>query len=320
MKRQAMILLPALAAWLAGCNSEPSDGRMIGVLAWDRVELSNEAAEPIRDIPVHEGQRVDAGSLLVQLDTRRAHAALDRTTARRRHAEAVLDELNRGARPEQIAQARATLAGAAASVTETQRELARQQQLAKQHLTSPEQVDKANSAWQRAVADRDAVAQRLAELEHGATAEERRQAEEGLAAARADEQEARLSLERLSIRAPRSGQVDALPFEVGERPPVGATLAVLLVGEAPYARLYVPEPLRGRVAVGSAMRVRVDGRADEYTGRVRSITSDPAFTPFFALSERDRSRLVYLAEVTLLNAADLPAGLPLEARLTKDDQ
>jgi len=320
MKRQAIILLPALAVWLAGCDSGSSNERMMGELAWDRVELSNEAAEPIRDIPVHEGQQVDAGSLLAQLDTRRAQAALDRTTARRRHAEAVLAELNRGVRPEQIAQARATLAGALASVTETQRELARQQQLAKQHLASPEQVDKANSAWQQAVANRDATAQHLAELEHGATAEERRQAEESLAAARADEQEARLSLERLSIRAPRSGRVDALPFEVGERPPMGSTLVVLLVGEAPYARLYVPEPLRSRVAVGSAMRVRVDGREGEYAGRVRRITSDPAFTPFFALSEHDRSRLVYLAEVTLLNAADLPAGLPLEAQLPKDVQ
>ncbi len=249
MKRPLLILLFSLPALLAGCGAGPGDGHMVGELAWDRVELSNEAAEPISDIPVREGQLVAAGELLVQLDPRRAEARL---------------------------------AGVLARVNETRLELDRQQKLIRQRLTSPEQVDRANSAWEQA---------------------------------KADEQEARLALERLSIRAPNAGRVDELPFEVGERPPVGSVLAVLLVGEAPYARLYVPEPLRGRIAVGDVVRVRVDGRENEYQGRVRRIASDPAFTPFFALSEHDRSQLVYLAEVTLRDAADLPAGLPADGML-----
>lgn len=254
MKHPVMILLFAIPALLAGCGSGSGDGRMVGELAWDRVELSNEAAEPIHEMPVHEGQLVTAGELLIQLDPQRAQAAL---------------------------------AGVQARVTEAKLELERQRQLVKKRLTSPEQVDRANSAWEQA---------------------------------QAEEQQARLALERLSIRAPQAGRVDSLPFEIGERPPVGSVLAVLLVGEAPYARIYVPEPLRSRIAVGDTVRIRVDGREKEYTGRVRRVASDPSFTPFFALSESDRSQLVYLAEVTLDDAADLPSGLPVEGRLQEQGE
>jgi HlyD family secretion protein len=254
MKRLLLVLLIVAPTLLAGCGSGPGNGRMVGELAWDRVELSNEAAEPIRDIPVREGQQVATGELLVQLDTARAQA---------------------------------TLAGVQARLTEAKLELDRQRQLVKKHLTSPEQVDRANSAWEQA---------------------------------QADEQQAQLALERLTIRAPQPGRVDSLPFEIGERPPVGSVLAVLLVGEAPYARLYVPEPLRSRVAVGDSVQVHVDGREQEFTGRVRRVASDPAFTPFFALSENDRSQLVYLAEVTLRDAADLPSGLPAEGWLQEQGE
>jgi HlyD family secretion protein len=60
--------------------------------------------------------------------------------------------------------------------------------------------------------------------------------------------------------------------------------------------------------------VQVDGVSEPVAGRVRTVSSDPVFTPYFALTERDRSRLAYVAEVTLVGkAADaLPAGLPVE--------
>ena len=87
---------------------------------------------------------------------------------------------------------------------------------------------------------------------------------------------------------------------------------VLLAGE-PYARVYVPEPLRAGIAVGTAARVFVDGRAQPLRGTVRMIRSEPGFTPYFALTGEDAARLSYLAEVALpgADASRLPAGLPL---------
>jgi HlyD family secretion protein len=61
-------------------------------------------------------------------------------------------------------------------------------------------------------------------------------------------------------------------------------------------------------------RVRVDGAEEPFAARVRSVSSDAAFTPFHALTERDRGRLVFLAEVDLEGEAAraLPSGVPVE--------
>ena len=253
MKQFRIISMLFILHGLYGCGSG-EDGRMVGELAWDRVELTNESAEPIKAINVQEGDTVAAGALLVQLDTARAEAVLS---------------------------------GVLARVTEARQELERQQQLIKKKLTSPELLDKANSAWIQA---------------------------------KADEQKARLVIDRLTIRAPSSGRVDSLPFEVGERPTVGSVLAVLLVGDAPYARLYVPESLRSNISIGDAVQVEVDGRDSDYQGKVRRIASDASFTPFYALSQHDRSKLVYVAEVTLNDAAELPSGLPVEGVLLEKSE
>jgi len=64
---------------------------------------------------------------------------------------------------------------------------------------------------------------------------------------------------------------------------------------------------------GKPIEVRVDGVDKTFVGRVRWVSSDASFTPYFALTEHDRSRLSYLAEIDIPDAADLPSGIPLQA-------
>ena len=126
--------------------------------------------------------------------------------------------------------------------------------------------------------------------------------------------------ERYSIRAPRAGLVEALPYELGERPPVGAPLVVMLADGAPYARVHVPEPLRVAYAPGTRVEVSIDGVAGPVAGKVRYVSAQASFTPYNSLTQKDRSRLAYLAEITLEEpaAADLPAGVPVQVRLVDD--
>jgi HlyD family secretion protein len=160
----------------------------------------------------------------------------------------------------------------------------------------------------------------LESLEWGTTGEELQQARAALAEAEASLADLRIRRERLEVRAPRAGPIDALPYEVGERPPSGAVVVVMLADTAPYARIYVPEPLRVRVRPGLEVSVRIDGIEGALAGRVRSVSHAAVFTPYYALTERDRSRLAYLAEVDLVdpNARDLPTGIPVEVEFGSD--
>jgi HlyD family secretion protein len=69
------------------------------------------------------------------------------------------------------------------------------------------------------------------------------------------------------------------------------------------------------VRAGGAASVHVDGMERAFGARVRTVANEATFTPFFALTEEDRGRLVYLAEVDLVDpeAHDLPTGVPVEA-------
>ena len=109
--------------------------------------------------------------------------------------------------------------------------------------------------------------------------------------------------------------LDKRLYLVGERPPIGATIAVILDDSRTYARIYVPEPQRAIIQPGKQLNVRIDGSDKNYRGTVAWVSSDATFTPYFALTEHDRSRLSYLAEVDVPDAADLPSGVPLEVDL-----
>ena len=123
---------------------------------------------------------------------------------------------------------------------------------------------------------------------------------------------ARVDLDRTRVVAPSAGVIDKVLYQPGERPAPGSTIAVLLSNDRVFARAYVPAHLRARVTPGRSIDVRVDGVEGVLDGTVRWVSADATFTPYFALTEHDRSRLSYLAEIDVPGAADLPSGVPLE--------
>jgi HlyD family secretion protein len=292
---------------------------MVGTLERDRYELVAEAAEPITEVAALEGVCVPAGGVVLRLDDRRATAALAALREDRRRAAARLAELVRGPRGEKIDAARADLAGAEAALEVATREWDRARELEADGVQSAAELDVRRRGLDLARAGRDAAEARLVELVEGTTGEELDQARAIEAGAAARVEEAEVTLDRLVARAPRAACVEALPYELGERPPLGATVAVLLAEGAPWARIYVPEPLRARVVPGVRVELHADGVEGTLAGKVRTVSSDPAFTPHFALTERDRSRLAYLAEVEIVSPGGerLPAGLPVEAVLAE---
>ncbi len=147
-------------------------------------------------------------------------------------------------------------------------------------------------------------------------------AEEARAALR--EAEARLAATRrrlaeLTVTAPQGGVVDQLPFEVGERVPVGGVLAVVLSDAAPWVRVWIPEQQATRVRSGTPAHVRIDGYSTPFAASVLDLTREPSFTPHYALTERDRVHLVYEARIVIHDAPlGLRPGLPADVLLDLD--
>ena len=306
------VLTAALTA--AGCDSTDTPLPAVGTLERDRIELVAEANEPIVEIAVAEGQTVEQGQLVLRLDNAFHEARLAASVAALERAQQRLAELVRGPRSERIAEAEARVEGARENLDAQRREYDRVQALVDDGLLSPSMLDNAFARRELAEADFEGSEARLQEFLQGTTPEELAQARAAVDEATATIDALRITASRLAVHAPASGTVEILPYEPGERPAAGAVVATLLVGAAPYARIYVPEPVRAQVMPGLAAVVRADGIDTEFAGTVRFVSSEAAFTPYFALTQRDRSRLSYLAEVTLNGeaAASLPTGIPVE--------
>jgi HlyD family secretion protein len=290
---------------------------LLGTLEWDRIGVPAEASEPILRIAVHEGQAVKQGDLLLVLDGRRMQARLAQSEAVVRQAQSRLAELIHGSRVEQLDAARAAVASAQASQIEAAKQYARQAELAAKQLVARASLDAARATRDRAAAQVASAQAQLRELTQGTRPEQVAQAEAALASAQAAQQALQVDRARLELHAPRSGRIDALPFKLGDQPPIGATLVSLLVGDAPYARVFVPESRRVGLHEGQAFDLHVQGSDTTRHATLRSIAREAAFTPYYALTGDDASRLVYRAELVLTDAdaASLPAGVPVQARV-----
>jgi HlyD family secretion protein len=306
-----LLILSLFSLALAGCSGQAP--RALGTLEFDRVTVPAPVAEKIVAIDVKEGQAVRAGQVLLRLEPDYTQAQLAALQAQAKQNQAHLEELRNGPRREEIAAARANLAAAQAQAANARAAYDRAKRLAPSRAVSVQDVDSARAAADSSDAQVRAAAQALLELERGTRVEQVVQGRAALAAASAQAAAQQVTLDKLTVTAPRAARVDSLPYKLGDQAPVGSPLVVLLAG-MPYARVYVPEGLRARVHVGDRARVKIEGDTLTYAGTVRMIRSSPSFTPYYALTGQDAARLSYLAEIQLgEDAHALPAGLPVTA-------
>jgi HlyD family secretion protein len=320
MKLRALFLVSAFA--LAACGDAAYDGQILGTLERDRLELIAESNEPIVEIAVREGDAVTAGATLIRQELGSMQARLDQAIAARNVAERRLAELVKGPRAQEITEARAALESARSSLETETNEYQRVQDLVARKLLSQSALDQARARRDSAVGASKQAAARLNLLLEGTRVEEVEQAEAALKQAQAALVELQTSAARYVVKAPRAGRIEAIPYKLGERPTAGTPLIVMLADGTPYARVYVPEPLRTRFLPGTRTRVRLDGRDGDLTGVVRFVSAEAAFTPYYALTQEDRSRLSYLAEIDLDEraAANVPTGMPVQVELADSNQ
>lgn len=318
MNKILLIFLAMLT--LNGCSPDEKP-QALGTLERDRITFTATANEIIRKLPVKEGSSVKVGEVLVVLDSKNQQAILAQAVAQEAKAAAYLLKLTNGERPQDIASAQAQVELADAQLTEAEKNYRRTTELRRKKLISQSDADSALANRDSARANYHSAYEEFMKLTAGSRPEDVTQAKAAL-----DTEKAQVALERqklaeLTIVSTRNGILDNLPYNLGECVPVDGIVAVVLANRIPYARVYVPETYRASFIVGKHVTVHVDGVEQTFKGTVRQVSSDPSFTPYYALTEQDRSRLMYLAEVDLDDSAkNLPSGLPAQVDLVKASQ
>jgi len=316
MKFSFHLFLVLLIGILAGGCLQQNDHLALGLLARDRVVLTATSSELILEQPIREGSAIRKGDLLVQIDDSLQQALVAQAEAEVKNAAAKLEELKNGAREEEISEARARVKGDEALLKQADLTLKRTRTLKEKSALSVSDLDDAIARRASQNASLLIAREQLRLLINGTRPEELKQAEAQLQAAEAHLQQQRTRLKEYRVIATRDGWLDSLPWNVGERVFVGSPVAITLASNSPFARVYIPEPFRARIKEGDTLTVRIDGVEEKWQGSVRWIAKDATFTPYYALNAEERSRLMYLAEVQLPDAAaDLPSGLPVQVEL-----
>lgn len=300
---------------LTACENS-SQNIALGTLERERIAHTATINEVVVALPLAPGSEVKKGDLLVQLDNTLQKALVSKAEAEVAQAEANLEKLRNGARVEEVAAAQAKVAQAKAALVESEAAYVRARDLIKQKVISQSALDQALAARDAGRAGLQNAQEQLRILTNGTREEDLRAGEAYLDAAQAVLASENKKLADLTILATRDGILDNLPWNLGERVTTGSPVAIVLAGKAPFARIYVPEPYRVKVKVGDQLPVHVDGLQKTLTGTLRWISTEAAFTPYYALNQEERSRLMYLAEVQLPDSeADLPNGVPAQVEL-----
>ncbi len=329
-------ILPAVAAALVLCACDkalPPATQVAGPGSSSAVIAAPGLVEPageerviipeiggrLKRVLIAEGDRVDAGAVIAEIenaDYLAAVAAADALVALR---EAELARLIAGARTEEIdaAEASAREARAAAALARHEHERRRRMHAAGQLAT--EALEQAAAARSTAEARAAAADARLALARAGARAEDRAVAEAALAAARAEAAQARARYEKTLIRAPIAGVVLKRDLREGETVVALSPLPLARIGDLStlYVRANIDELDIARVRPGQRAEISADawpGR--RFAGEVvhvarrmgrRSVESgNPA--------ERIDAKILE-AMIRLDPGADLPVGLRVDVKI-----
>jgi HlyD family secretion protein len=281
-------------------------------------QLGFQAPGRIDTILVDEGYRVKAGQELARLDQTELRARRGQAAAQLNAAQALLSELERGNRAQDIQQGRDALSTATQRLADAQRDLDRTKRLSDGGAVSRETLDKAQLAFEVAQSAHDQAAQALQLLEAGPRPERIEAQRAVVAQAQATVQQIDAMLANSLIRAPFDGVVTVKDREMGETVGAGAPVLTVTNLNDRWVRIYIPETRIGSVHLDEAATITADTyKGKIYRGTVSFIASEAEFTPKNVQTADERVKLVYAVKVRVTQDStfDLKPGIPADVQL-----
>lgn len=306
------------AVWYGGQAlgwwGEKADGqlRLYGNVEIREVQLGFRVGGRIARILVDEGDRVEPGQILAELDQQPLQDRLAGAEARLDAASASAARDVAGSRPQEVAAAGAGVADAQAALAEARRQFDRRKLLAGKGFMSKAELQTAETAVSAAEARLDTARADYSLMREGSRVEDRAASNANRAAVLAERQAVQTDIGDAVIRAAEPGQVLTRAREVGAIVQGGQTVLTLALTQPVRVRAYVAEPDLPRIAPGMKVRVRVDGSKKEWDAKIGFISSVAEFTPKTVQTEQLRTDLVYRLRLTVADPkGELRQGQPV---------
>lgn len=276
----------------AACERDDEIAGYQGVVELDERTLGFEVPGRLISVTARRGEQVAAAHVVATLDDSQQRASIAI-----REAEAVVaDEraklIAAGGRSEDIRALEAQIRAARATEQLAVKRHGDDVSLVARGVIARSSSDESDARRKTAIAEREALEQRLRELRAGARREEvagvRAQATAADAVVKLETDRAR----RYELRTLDAGEVLDVHAEPGEV--VAAGTPVVTIGDTahPYIDVFVPQQALAPVVVGARATIRIDATPRLLSGVVEHVARRTEFTPRFLFSRKERMNLV----------------------------
>jgi len=254
----------------------------------------------VSKVEVREGQTVEAGTVIVRLDARKANNALSKAKAGLQLADADLQKATEGGLDNEQAELDVEAESAKATAQQAKLDADRQKSLLDEHLISEKTVLDAQKTLEEADRRAKAASDKAALFRKSGRAIELVSLKAAVEQARAELADAEFERENMDIKAPVSGRISGLKVNVGSSVDDKTVLAQVIGKTTAVVRLQLSAVDVENIQSDASLSIRPISSKEQIPGRVISIgcelDADTGLVPVEAQLDPNQSGLARIGE------------------------
>ena len=306
MKMKKIIFLAFPMLFGVACNNSEKTYDATGIFEATEITVSAQASGEVQQFDITEGQSLEAGAQVGQIDSYQLVQKLGELEAAKQQIYA-----NDAATESRQLDLNKQLATLQQQIVHAQRERQRFAELVRDGAVPRKQLDDLNdqiSVLQRQMA---ATSDQL-RSNNAAFAEQSKGLQAQIKGVEAQQRQLERQIQNATIIVPKGGVVLEQFVEAGEFVGVGKPLFKLAQMNHVYLRAYVTSAQLKSVMLGQKVKVYADyggGQQQEYGGKVTWISSRSEFTPKTIVTDDERADLVYAVKIAIKNDGRVKIGM-----------
>ena len=250
----ACMLVLGVGFWM---GTHPSEEPLYGVMQAKTVDVAAKVTGRVETLPVHEGDTVSAGQLLMTLDIPEVEAKLKEVEALKSAATARQSLVDEGARPQEIRAAKAQMQRAQAGQELAQKTFNRVHALYREGLISKQKHDEA-LAQKKSADELLAAAKEQYDIAlTGARTQEKQAATALTAQATGGVEQVESLVKEKNVTSPIASEISRIYVEIGEVAAAGLPLATLVDLSDQWAVFNIREDDLPKITKGAVLSAEI---------------------------------------------------------------
>lgn len=264
---------------------------------------------------VEEGDRVHKGDVLATLNTLPLELSINKCQTDIAQQQAIVAKMHNGSRPEEIAEAAASMQSAQAEAENAAADYRRMSLLYAKNAISKQALDAAEAKAKSTAANLAKTSSAHELAFKGYRQEDIAAADAQLQSLQTQLQTAQYNLSQATLVAPQDGVIRSRLLEPGDMASPSTPVYTLSLDKVKWIRAYISEKDLGHIYEGQKATISIDSTNKTIEGQVGYISNTAEFTPKAVETEELRTSLVYEVRI-YVNDPDNVLRLGMPATVT----